>query len=252
MPLRDHFRPPVELQVTWQGFHAYWPAVLMNHFYEILPEGYSVEPRVQIGHDYEVDIGAVEQGPPSMRTLGRGVATLAAPKTKLQALAAAVGPPAATTRRAIKFIDPYEYEVQVYNERMGRTLVAAVELVSPGNQDRPDHREKFLNKCEALIAKGVCVSMIDIVTTKRFNLHADLLGRFDVAEAAFADEVPSIYVATARHLNTGRKSRLESWAYPLAVGRPIPSLPIWLNWETLVMLDVEATYEKACKDMRIA
>ncbi|WP_261343941.1 hypothetical protein [Tautonia marina] len=37
---------------------------------------------------------------------------------------------------------PNEYAVLVYDTRSGRRLVAAVELVSPSNKDRPEHRRE--------------------------------------------------------------------------------------------------------------
>jgi hypothetical protein len=36
--------------------------------------------------------------------------------------------------------DQDEYEVQIYDERHGRRLVAAIELISPANKDRPESR----------------------------------------------------------------------------------------------------------------
>jgi hypothetical protein len=35
--------------------------------------------------------------------------------------------------------------------------VAAIEIVSPANKDRPEHRRKFVAKCAALLQQGVSV-----------------------------------------------------------------------------------------------
>ena len=40
-------------------------------------------------------------------------------------------------------------------------LVAAIELVSPSNKDRPENRKTFVNKCEAPLKKEVCVTIVD-------------------------------------------------------------------------------------------
>ena len=37
-----------------------------------------------------------------------------------------------------------EYEVRVYDEKRHCRLVAAVEIVSPANKDRPEHRHAFV------------------------------------------------------------------------------------------------------------
>jgi hypothetical protein len=42
-----------------------------------------------------------------------------------------------------------EYEVHVYDAQRDRQLVAAIELISPANKDRPDARSQFVAKCVA-------------------------------------------------------------------------------------------------------
>ena len=71
--------------------------------------------------------------------------------------------------------DQDEYEVRVYDTRHGRRLVAAIELVSPANKDRPENRQAFVAKVAALLLRDVCVSVVDVVTIRQFNLYADLL-----------------------------------------------------------------------------
>ena len=68
-----------------------------------------------------------------------------------------------------------EFEVRVYDVERGRQLVAAIELVSPANKDRPENRRAFAVKVAALLQKEVCVSIVDLVTVRQFNLYADLL-----------------------------------------------------------------------------
>jgi hypothetical protein len=64
---------------------------------------------------------------------------------------------------------------------------------------------------------------------------------------------PAIYAATARGLKrTGKRPLLESWLYPMELGEPLPSLPIWLDVDLGIFLDLEASYEAACHVLRIA
>ena len=49
MPLRDHFRPPVSKQASWEGFHGMWPASIVQQLRKQLPPGYVAEPRVHLG-----------------------------------------------------------------------------------------------------------------------------------------------------------------------------------------------------------
>src|SRR5688572_657127 len=67
-----------------------------------------------------------------------------------------------------------EYEVRVYDAARGRRLVAAIEIVSQGNKDRPEKRDAYVGKCAALLQNGVAVSIIDVVTTRQFNLYGEL------------------------------------------------------------------------------
>src|SRR5204863_8465061 len=67
--------------------------------------------------------------------------------------------------------EQYSYEVLVYDHSRARTLVAAVEIVSPANKDRPKSRRESVAKCAALVGQGVCVSIVDLVTIRNFNLY---------------------------------------------------------------------------------
>jgi hypothetical protein len=49
MPLRDHFRPPLDLRHHWEGFHGGWPTMIVASLSEILPRRYIAEPRVRLG-----------------------------------------------------------------------------------------------------------------------------------------------------------------------------------------------------------
>ena len=68
--------------------------------------------------------------------------------------------------------DEYEYEVRIFGVERERRLVAAIEFVSPANKDRPESRDSFVSKCAALFRKGVAISIVDLVTIRRFNLYA--------------------------------------------------------------------------------
>ena len=67
------------------------------------------------------------------------------------------------------------YEVRIYDSRRHRQLIAAIKIVSPSNKDRPESRSAFIAKVATLLKNGICVSIVDVVTTVNFNLYADLL-----------------------------------------------------------------------------
>jgi len=45
---------------------------------------------------------------------------------------------------------------------------------------------------------------------------------------------------------------LEAWNHQLAPGEPLPCLPLWLAENLAIPLDLEASYEQTCRDLRIA
>ena len=45
---------------------------------------------------------------------------------------------------------------------------------------------------------------------------------------------------------------LDTWFYPMPPGRPLPQLPVWLDTDLGVTLDLEASYEDTCRVLRIA
>ena len=47
-------------------------------------------------------------------------------------------------------------------------------------------------------------------------------------------------------------ARLETWAHPLAVAQPLPTLPLWLADNLAVPLELEASYEETRRILRIA
>ncbi len=152
MPLRDHSCSPVWKQVSWEGFHDMWPAVMVQQLTRTLPPEFSAEPRVHLGSYFEIGVCAFEPEKPGRDTNASGydsggVAT--APWT----------PPEPTLTLETDLAEQYEYEALVYDHSRGRVLVAAVEIVSPANKDRPEKRRAFVAKCAALLQKRVCVSL---------------------------------------------------------------------------------------------
>jgi hypothetical protein len=197
-----------------------------------------------LGTYFEIDVCAYENEEPEQRGFSStaengGVAT------------ATWAPPQPTLTVDADLAEQYEYEVLVFDQSRGRQLVAAVELVSPANKDRAENRRAFVTKCAALLQQGVCVSIVDLVTTRHFNLYTELLALIGRTDPAFSPDPPSVYAVTCRARKVGQKPKLEIWAHGLAVGRPLPTLPLWLTEDLAVSLDLEASYEDACRVLRI-
>ena len=142
-----------------------------------------------------------------------------------------------------------EYEVCIYDAERGRQLVAAIELVSPGNKDRPEKRNAFVGKCAALLQKGVAVSIVDVVTPRHFNLYAELLHFLGQNDPTLGDPLPHLYAASCRWRPLDKGMLLQTWSHALTLGQPLPTLPLWLTGKLAVPLDLEQSYEQACHDL---
>ena len=147
--------------------------------------------------------------------------------------------------------DDDEYEVRIYDAQRERTLVAAIEIVSPANKDRPEKRNAFVGKCAALLRNGVAVSVVDLVTIRPFNLYAELMTFIGHPDRTLGPEPPAAYAASCRWPRKADRAVLETWWHALIVGQPLPTLPLWLTDTRYVPLDLERSYEQACDDRSI-
>jgi len=235
MPLRDHFRPPTSLRASWEEVHGAWPTAISFRLNDLLPPEYRSGVRVHLGRAAELDVSAYEEDDP--RPDGGGGSELA------------WAPAAPAVLLDTETPDPPEYEVRVYDERRLRRLVAVVEIVSPSNKDRADHRETFGAKCHALLHQGVCVTVVDPVTERGANLYAELAERMGADPPTLA--AASLYAVTLRRRPDGERWRLEAWEHELVVGQPLPTLPLWYAENRYVPLELERTYEETCRGLRI-
>ncbi len=244
MPLRDHFRSPLDDFTSWEGFHGQWPAVIVQQLGKILPERYVAAPRVHSGSQVDIDIATFDTEAEEKSTAEANGGT--------GGVATAVWVPAKPTLAVETALpDSDEYEVRIFDAKRGRRLVAAVEIVSPANKDRPEHRRIFVSKCAALLQQHVSVAIVDLVTVREFNLYADLLDLLGQHDPSLGAGFPSLYATACRWRPQGKTRLLEAWNQPMRLGQPLPTLPLWLTAACAVPLVLEESYEQTCRDLRI-
>lgn len=241
MPLRDHFRSPVNDKHHWSEVHGGWPMEIVRTLFDLLPPGFQAAPKVTLGSPFEVDVSTTEddQRPPITEEVGGGTATLTA------------SDPTLTVQADLSEFD--EYEVRVYDSNRMRTLVAAVEIVSPANKDRPAAREQFVGKVAALLRQDVCVVIVDIVSIRQANLYAELLASLGRADPKLGNPPPALYAVSLRRRKPSRgQPLLDAWFHPLTVGEPLPTLPLWLGPDLRIELPLEPGYQEVCRLLRIS
>ena len=91
-----------------------------------------------------------------------------------------------------------DFEVQLQRDRGALQLRAAIELVSPSNKDRPATRRVFADKCADYLRRGVSVIVIDIVTERQANLHAEILQALERPEEPRWQSPTQLYAVAYR------------------------------------------------------
>jgi hypothetical protein len=239
MPLLDHFHPPVSERRTWEGFHGLWAAALVEKLNrDVLGEDYFADMQVHIGSQVEVDIATL--------TEARAAAERAGPTT---ALAQAWAPPA--TELVLPTVFPDEIEVQVFATITGAALVAAIELVSARNKDRPEARQAFTAKCLAYLTRGIGLIVVDIVTNSLANLHNELMAMLGRGEPFLLSPSVSTYAVAYRPSRQPSGDQIEVWPRSLPLGQPLPVLPLALRNAETVPVDLDATYSEARERSRL-
>jgi hypothetical protein len=234
MVLQDHFRPPLSVRRHWHAFHNARATYLSSDLNRQLPEGYFAEPNVQFG--IEIDVAAYEESGTIVNPAANGTGF------------GGWSTPAPTQTVPLPLIADV-VEVLVFDREGGPTLAGAIELVSTANQDRADHRDAFVTKCAAYLQRGIGLVIVDVVTDRRANLHDALLNHLGTGPAL--PLAADLYATSYRPVDRDGQPSLDIWQEGLAVGESLPSLPLWLRGALCFRVDLDATYDRTCREQRI-
>jgi hypothetical protein len=234
MVLLDHFRPPLSSRRHWHAFHNAWATYLATDLNQRLPAGFFAEPNVQFG--IEIDVAAFEE-------------------TASLPFVPAWQPP--VPQQQILF-SPTEaiVEVNILSDAAGPTLRSAIELVSPANKDRPEHRQAFLAKCATYLRQGISLVVVDVVTIRKANLHQELLTSLTTLlptqdNAVSLNPAAELYAAAYHPVRLAEQAQLDIWYETFGVGAVLPTMPLWLDADICVPLMLQETYEQTCQSQRI-
>lgn len=228
MPLRDHFRPPLSLRRQWTSFHGAWATYLSGQLNRLLPPGFFAEPLCAFVT--EIDIATFDDN--ADVSIDNNGYTPPPPTSTVMM--------AATTDTV---------EVRIYHQEEGPQLVACVAFVSPSNKDRPAEREAFVSKCAAYLHEGVGLVVVDIVTTRHANLHSVLMSR--ITDQAVMARGADLYAVAYRPVAGNDRTEVGIWEEALMIGRPLPTLPLWLKTGQSLPLELESAYEQTCRELRL-
>ncbi len=221
--------------MNWAGAMA----DLLNE--RLLPEGYFAEEHAQLGPRVEIDVATFQDQ--ATIAQGEGAAAATAPSTKVWT------PTALPLIMPAAF--PESFEVLVFDGEGGSRLVAAIELVSPGNKDRPAHRRAFAVKCASYLCRGIGLVVVDIVTSRQANLHNLMLEVLEQGLEFAVAPSDQLYAVAYRPIVRDQAETIEIWPHALAVGQSLPVVPLAIRADLCLPLDLDATYETACQRRRL-
>jgi len=238
MPLHDHFHPPWSVLRPWEGFHSAWASAMAFHLNSgVLPAEYYAMPLVQVAGRVEVDVATFQE---AERTSGSASTN-----------AAVWSPPQPTLTVPLEVAETDTFEVQVLRNFGGPQLRAAIDLVSPANKDRAGSRRAFAGKCADHLRRGVSVIVIDRVTERFANLHAEIMQALEQNGEPPWDSPTHLYAVAYRSVRAAEHPRLEAWPKVLTLGDPLPELPLWLEPDLCVPLRLEESYTVTCDSLRM-
>lgn len=126
----------------------------------------------------------------------------------------------------------------VIHHRLGR-IVAVIEIVSPGNKWSQHALLAFTDKAAELLRQGINLLVVDLFPPSRRDpqgIHQAIWEQFNDETFRLPADKPLTVAAYAAGYS------ITAYVEPVAVGDPLPALPIFLDSHTYVPAPLESTY----------
>lgn len=222
MPLHDWSALP-----EWEGVHQLWISEFYYDLRSKLPPGYRAGlakvPGLTIGAPAtHPDVSVQKHAPADAVVEGPGVEAFESDQTV-----------------AVMTLDPS----MVIHIRRDRDLVAVLELISPRNKDRDESRATTIDRIVGYLMLGVHATVVDVHAQPRDFSLADAVARTLKIEQPTLPSPLAIAYAVGGALDEGGRN-LSCRRVPLAVGQPMPPIPLALTADRAVSVNLESTYTK--------
>ncbi len=223
MPLHDWSNDEL-----WEDLHSYFIIRLADHIRPQLPAKYVLRlgslPRLNVGGRPDVSVRTVNGGAPH-------TAPTLAPAVQIEPDA----------ELAVGTIEPGR---SIFVQK-GAALVAVVEVVSPRNKDRPAARESYTSRYAGYLLGGANLLLIDLLPAPAgYSFPDDIAAAIDVPDQPPLPAPNAVAYRVGEPAATGG-TMVAVWRRALAVGQPLPTLPLPLTVHESVAVDLESTYMAA-------
>lgn len=225
MPIHDWTRVRSN---RFHDFHQSWMIAIRNALNSgRLPAGYFAMVEQQAGGP-EPDVVTLGLTPPPGPVSGGTAVDLQPPKTRFVMRAAAGGYARKANRVSVRHPDG--------------DVVAILEIVSPGNKDSRQAIQQFARKAVAFLRAGVNLLIADLFPPGRRDpqgIHKVIWDHLQDEPFSLPPDKPLTLAAYA--------VGIEAVAYveAVAVGDPLPDMPIFLTPDRYVACPLEETYQTA-------
>ena len=224
MPLRDW-----KDERGWDSVHHFWLTYLVEWIQPRLPAGF----RAYVGSVPALTLEGTN-GKPDVTVRGwrngadeepKGVTTTLAPDREVVAT--------------------FELDPQraIHVDWHGQ-LIAALELTSPRNKDRVDSKARYSRRYLGYLRQGVHLMLIDVLPCPAgFSFPDAISADLGLGEPSTPPPCAVSYrvggpIPTGDSMGTF----MSVWRRTLEVGQPLPSLPLPLDDQQMVTIDLEETY----------
>jgi hypothetical protein len=217
----------------WDSVHQLWINALLFWVQDRLPAGY----RAYLGSVPGLAI-ASEPGRPDVGVRAWKPAANEEQSTRSGTLIDDLQP----DFQAVALLNPEPPSaIHVFQE--GK-LVAAIELISPRNKDRPSSREFYRNRYLGYLWSGVHLLLVDVHRRPSGFSFLEMMAA--ELQCQFPVELPPHAVSW----NVGGPTPdgglfLDGWYRALTPGQELPSLPLVLGAGKSLLIDLEHTYVDA-------
>ncbi len=212
----------------FHDFHQTWSIAIRNALNAgRLPGGYFAMVEQKMGGP-EADVITLELTPPNSPTVGGVAVEVQPPKTRFITRTEAAGYARKADRITVRHPDG--------------DVVAVIEIVSPGNKDSRHAIRDFARKAVALLEAGVHLLIVDLFppsTRDPQGIHKVIWDRLH--DEPF--ELPPDKRLTLAAYEAGAET--VAYVDPVAVGEPLPDMPLFFAPGRYVPCPLEATYQTA-------
>jgi len=235
---------------VFHDFHCAWITHLKEQLNRLLPSDYYAMAEQHMGTGIAdvvtLAVGEDEESDYAINASGGsvgGTMTLSAPTVVGTAIA---DKPPRVTRHLVLNDSPEPLERArriVVRTHKDHRVIAIVEIVSPGNKSNRYRLQAIVEKTVETIRRGIHVLLVDLILPGRLDpegLHNEIWQALGSATTEFQPGLPLTLVSYF-----AREDSPEAFVEPLAVGRLMIPMPLFLEHDRYIEVPLEDSYHLA-------